>query len=312
MIVVLRFPDLAIGAFDLEQFVGDPAGQRVLAWSFESRQVDSRLDQRADRPHRIDRPIEAREPGLTPTDQRLHFAGFRVGDDHGRLNVIRALAPGELLERIVHGSLGLHLQNRIEAGKDPQSFFGQVFVAIVFAQLTLDQIEERREGAVGEGPGLGHTQWHFLRSGNHFRRRDALLLEQIEHQVATFHSTLRITTRVIERRPFDQTDQHRHLMDLQFGERLAEEILTGQTKTVNGTLAVLPDEHFVEIGLEDFLLAVMNLQQDRHHGLGQLAGQAALVGQVEVLDQLLGQRTAALPHLPLRAVDPDRPGDGFG
>ncbi len=101
-------------------------------------------------------------------------------------------------------------------------------------------------------------------------------------------------------------------MDFQFGQRLAEEILTGQTETVNSTLAVLADEHFVEIGLEDFLLAVMDLQQNGHHGFGQLAGQAAFVGQVEVLDQLLGQRTAALAHLPLRGIDPDRPGNGLG
>ncbi|RMV18750.1 hypothetical protein ALP17_05455 [Pseudomonas savastanoi] len=139
-----------------------------------------------------------------------------------------------------------------------------------------------------------------------------MLLKQVEHQITTLQSTLGIAARVVEGRPLDQPDQHRHLMNLQFGKRLAEEILTGQTETVHCTLTVLTDKHLIEVSLENFLLAVMDLQQDRHHGLGELAGQAALVGQVEVLDQLLGQRTAALAHLPLRSIHPDSPGNGLG
>gem|GEM_PF-3607412 len=56
----------------------------------------------------------------------------------------------------------------------------------------------------------------------------------------------------------------------------------------------------------------MQFQQYRHHRLGQLAAQAALTGEVEVLDQLLGQGTATLAHRSGRGIDPHGPGDGFG
>ncbi|MCY1375546.1 hypothetical protein D9M69_629700 [compost metagenome] len=86
------------------------------------------------------------------------------------------------------------------------------------------------------------------------------------------------------------------MIELQLGQRLAEEILTGQAETMHRALTVLAQEHLVEVGLENILLVVMQFEQHRHHGLGGLADQAALVGQVEVLDQLLGQGTAALAH----------------
>ncbi len=139
-----------------------------------------------------------------------------------------------------------------------------------------------------------------------------MLLKQVEYKVAALHRTFRVATWVIEGRPFDQPDQHRYLVNFQLGQRLTEEILTGKTKAMNRTLTILANKHLIEISLEDFLLAVMNLQQDRHHGLSQLAAQAALVGQVEVLHQLLSQRTAALTHLALRGIDPDRTGNGLG
>ena len=101
-------------------------------------------------------------------------------------------------------------------------------------------------------------------------------------------------------------------MQFQLGQRLAEEELTGQAKTVHRALAILTDEHFIEVRLKNFAFVVMQLKQHRHHGFRQLAAQAALVGQVEVLDQLLGQRTATLGHLAARGVDPDGPGNRFG
>ncbi|MNN47476.1 hypothetical protein D3C81_1618970 [compost metagenome] len=61
-------------------------------------------------------------------------------------------------------------------------------------------------------------------------------------------------------------------------------------------LAILADEHLVEVGLENLALVVVHLQQYGHHRFGQLAAEGALAGQVEVLHQLLGQGTATLAH----------------
>ncbi len=101
-------------------------------------------------------------------------------------------------------------------------------------------------------------------------------------------------------------------MQLELGQRLAEEELAGKAETVHRPLTVLADEHLVEVRLQNLLLVVVQFQQQRHHGFGELASQAALVGQVEVLDQLLGQRTTALAHMARGGVDPDGPGNRLG
>ncbi|MNE07934.1 hypothetical protein D3C80_1005740 [compost metagenome] len=81
---------------------------------------------------------------------------------------------------------------------------------------------------------------------------------------------------------------------------------------MDGALAVLAEEHLVQVGLEDLALVVVQLQQHRHHGLGGLARDAALVGQIEVLHQLLGQGTAALAQLAGRGIDPEGTDDRLG
>ena len=101
-------------------------------------------------------------------------------------------------------------------------------------------------------------------------------------------------------------------MQFQLGQWLTEEELAGQTETVHRALAILTDEHFIEVSLKNFPFVVMQLKQHRHHGFGELAGQAAFAGQVEILHQLLRQGTAALGHLAARGVDPDGPGNRLG
>ncbi|MCY1440821.1 hypothetical protein D9M71_571100 [compost metagenome] len=100
-------------------------------------------------------------------------------------------------------------------------------------------------------------------------------------------------------------------MQFQLRQRLAEEELARQTKAVHRALTVLADEHLVEVSLKDFALVVVQFEQDRHHRLGQLAAEAALAAEVEVLHQLLGQGTATLAHRAGRRVDPHGPDDGL-
>ena len=101
-------------------------------------------------------------------------------------------------------------------------------------------------------------------------------------------------------------------MQLQLGERLAEEVLAGQPEAMDGTPAILTEEYLIEVGLENLLFVVVQLQQHRHHRLGGLARQAAFVGEVKVLHQLLRQRTAALTHRAGRQVHPNGTRDGLG
>ena len=77
-------------------------------------------------------------------------------------------------------------------------------------------------------------------------------------------------------------------------------------------LTVLTEEHLVHIGLENLALVVVQLEQHRHHRFGSFTQQGTLVGQVEVLHQLLSQGTAALHQAPGRGIDPHGAGDALG
>jgi hypothetical protein len=129
---------------------------------------------------------------------------------------------------------------------------------------------------------------------------------------ASFQRAFGVAPRVVEGRSLDHADQQRDLLQLQLGDRLAEEVLTGQAEAVHRALAVLTEEHLVHVGLEYLALVVVQLQQHRHHRFGGLAHQGAFVGQVEVLHQLLGQGTAALHQAPRGGVDPHGAGDALG
>ena len=295
-VIVLWAPDLAVAPFDRKRLILHPAGQGVLARLLQRGQVDSRLDQRADRPRGIDGAVEAGETCLAAADQGLYLTGFRVGHDHRRFDLVRPFAPGQALERLAHRGFGLHLQDRVEAGKDTQAFLGQVFIAVVLAQLPLDQVEEGRERAVGQAATFGHAQRHLLRCIDLLLAGHALFGHQVEHQVAAGQGTFRVTPRVVVGRALDHAHQQGDLVQLQLRQRLAEEELAGQAEAVHGTLAVLPDKDLVEVGLENFALVVMQFKQHRHHRLGHFAAEAALAAEVEVLHQLLGQGTATLAH----------------
>src|SRR5690606_11948475 len=102
------------------------------------------------------------------------------------------------------------------------------------------------------------------------------------------------------------------MLDLQFTQRTTEEILAGQAETVDRASTILAKKHLVEVGLENFVFVVVQLEQDRHQRLGGLTSEAALIAQIEVLDQLLSQGTTALPHATCTQVDPGGTSNGLG
>ena len=97
-------------------------------------------------------------------------------------------------------------------------------------------------------------------------------------------------------------------MQTQGVEGLVKIVTAGQAETVYGTWAILAQEHLVEIGLENLILIDMQLQQHCHPHFRQLAQEAPLLGQVVVLDELLGDGAAALHHPTGAQVDQGRPG----
>ena len=86
---------------------------------------------------------------------------------------------------------------------------------------------------------------------------------------------LRVTARVIPAGPLEQCDQRGQVMRLQLFQRAPEQELGPQPHAMNGARAVLAEIDLIEIGLENFLLAVVQLQQDGHGHFQQLARQGS-------------------------------------
>ena len=86
----------------------------------------------------------------------------------------------------------------------------------------------------------------------------------------------------------------------QLGGTLAEVEARRAAHAVDGASTVLPQVDLVEIGLEDLGLRITKLDPERDRHLAGLAGPGPFGRQVDVLDELLGQRAAALgdPALP--------------
>jgi hypothetical protein len=68
----------------------------------------------------------------------------------------------------------------------------------------------------------------------------------------------------------------------------------------------------VQVSLEDAPLAVLGLDGERDHGLPDLPKEAPLVGQEDVLDELLGERAPALGDLAPPEVGQRGAGDAGG
>src|SRR5689334_18854515 len=86
-------------------------------------------------------------------------------------------------------------------------------------------------------------------------------------------------------------------------------MLRGETKTVNGTVAILTEVNFIDVRLEDGVLFVMRIKQQRHDRFGRFASKRALVRKIKVFDELLRQRAAALHRATGTKVCPKRARD---
>ena len=70
-----------------------------------------------------------------------------------------------------------------------------------------------------------------------------------------------------------------------------KEVKASLFKAVNSAPPCLRQKYFIQIGFENFVFRVMNLQQERHECLIDLSPQCLLITEEKVFDQLLGQCT---------------------
>ena len=134
----------------------------------------------------------------------------------------------------------------------------------------------------GEIAGLDHVVQHVIGAGA--RRRQ-------------------VDVRGVFGRRLEQAGDHRRLGQGEIAHRLAEVELGGGLDAEGAATEV----GAVEVKAEDLALGEMRLEPQRQKGLVDLARQGSLVGEEQVLGELLGQRRAALPHAVTARVHQQRP-----
>ena len=196
-----------------------------------------------------------------PVDQRLagHDLHLRV---ERRAN--RQAALVELLLAVALGELATHLLGEIA---------GRVAVGREHARVDAEGL-----GLGLVGIGLGDV---------------AVLRHALQNVVATIDSRVPMQEGLVIVGTLRQARQVGDLGDRQFVDRLVEVV----ERRGRHAVVAEPEIDLVEIELEDLLLGVGLLDPQRQQGFADLAAEAPLVGQEEVLGHLLGDGRGALGAL---------------
>src|SRR5207248_11695736 len=131
-------------AFPDEGTVVDRRDERIARRLRQGGEVNRRLEERADRPRRVDRAVVAAITRVASADERLHLAARRIGDHYRAFEA--GLAEAALLvvlsDALGKRALGRLLRARIERREDAQAFRAQILVVVVAAQLPVHELDE--------------------------------------------------------------------------------------------------------------------------------------------------------------------------
>ena len=119
-----------------------------------------------------------------------------------------------------------------------------------------------------------------------------------QHGLRALLGAFRIAVRRQPRRRFDEARQHRGFRDRDVLGGLAEIALRRGLDAIGAGAEIDP----VEIEFENLGFGMLALQPQREFDFLQLALQRALLGQEQVLGELLGQRRAALRNAAMQDV----------
>ena len=165
---IAGLPCLAARPRHFHRGIGQHGYQGVAPGLLQGGQVDSRFQQRARRPARVQCAVETGVANTAAAHQCRHLTGVEAGNHRG------AFQCPALVELVEHGggtALYLALQQRVERRENTQAKGGQVLLAILLPQLPPDQVEVGRKGIANtvlavqvQRPGLGGPG---LLRGNH-------------------------------------------------------------------------------------------------------------------------------------------------
>ena len=238
---------------------------------------------RDDRRHRADRAVR----GVDGDDRRggIGLSRERVGD-----RLLREPLPARLDRRV-------HLET---ARADRLRAVGlHELVADVAEEVRLADLLVEPAGAE---PDRLPARPAVLGRGDH-----RLLEHRVEDLVATLARAHGVGERVVGRRGLRQPGDERSLGQGERPRRAGEVRARGRLRAVGE----VPVEDRVEVAPEDLLLRPGVVELHGQARLLDLALHGPLVRDVEVADELLGDRRAALDHLPGLDVPPQRARDAL-
>ena len=217
-------------------------------------------------------------------------AAVEIGD-HGRGlgGVIVAAELAQLVfDRFFGGALHVHVDRGadhehalgvgLREGIDQLAHLVERPVEIIVRRILVAAVD--RDGRIAPGAehlALGH---------------EAGIDQVVEHDVGAGARGGQVDVRRVFGRRLEQAGEHRGFREIDVAHRLVE-VEMRRAVDAEGAAAHIGA---VEIELQDLVLGEPRLQPDREERLVDLALDGALVGQEQVLRQLLGDRGAALAH----------------
>ena len=197
-----------------------------------------------------------------------------------------------------HLTLGDRLQVPVERGDDGQSAVLDQLPTVGLLQLRGDPVDEARRLDVVRRRGLLRTQ--LLRVGGiRLGRRDRVVAHhRVQHYALPCLGPIEVGDGIEFGRRLWQAGEEAGLSQRQLAGGLAE---VGQRRRLHPIrpIAVIDP---IQIRLEDLGLRVLMLDLDREDRLVQLAQHGAVFREVDVLDELLGDRAAALVEAKVEQV----------
>ncbi len=239
---------------------------------------------------------DGKPPGLDVAERRHPAdrdtpvaAGVDVAD--GAAPAARLVVAHQAVDQRLAGHQ-LHLG--IERGADRQPALVELLLAVTVAELAAHLLGEiaRRVGV-----GRQHARVDAQRLGLGLlavgARHVTVLDHAVDHPVAPRHGLVAVQERVVVVGPFGQRRQVGDLGHAQLAHGLVEVVERRRRDPVIAQAQV----DLVQVEFEDLLLGIGRLDPEREQRLLDLAVEAPLVGEQEVLGHLLGDGGRALDAL---------------
>src|SRR5208337_5015043 len=275
----------------------------------EGREVGNRLEDRTGLTFGLSNAIELARAVVAATGHRANLSALRFESDEARLEALLRLAAGKLgmldfqIAEIVRDcALGELFHVHIERGEDAQTLAAEHLRRITLGQFLLDEIDE-----VGGVVALGIDFPRMQRLADRRIVSGFADVPILEHRgqdlVAAWAGGVGMVQRIEPVGRTNQAGNSSHFANSQIARLLREVVLRRFPDAVYPFLSALTQVDIVNIVLQDFILGVLALRDVRHHRFLELALVASLAGQEEVLPQVLGERRAALAHVPRDKID---------